>query len=189
MAAARSVFALRGYSESSIDEIAAAAVVSTRTIYKHFGNKSGLFAAVIRESATEVAKAHIKLIERHLGKVTDLEAALCAFAINWGASPLKDEGHFALTRLINAEREVVPLEVIEAWQEAGPLAVLKRLGERFCELGLHVGDPVLAAVQFVALVTAANPSMSRKSQTEGPQAHVVEAGVQTFLHGVSKKRV
>ena len=49
-----------GYTRASIDAIAAAAEVSTRTIYKHFANKEELFATVLEASATEVADAFVE---------------------------------------------------------------------------------------------------------------------------------
>ena len=39
------LFDQRGYTQVTVDEIAAAAGVSPRTFYRYFGNKEGLFIA------------------------------------------------------------------------------------------------------------------------------------------------
>ena len=53
--AARAVFGRLGYARASIDQIAAEAGVSTRTLYNHFGDKLGLFSQVLVDGAAEVA--------------------------------------------------------------------------------------------------------------------------------------
>ncbi|MFH8289460.1 TetR/AcrR family transcriptional regulator C-terminal domain-containing protein [Streptomyces sp. NPDC018059] len=52
--------------------------MSTRTIYNHFGDKDGLFRAVLLESAESVTAATEALFERHLRKVRDAEEDLLA---------------------------------------------------------------------------------------------------------------
>jgi AcrR family transcriptional regulator len=44
---ARSLFALRGFDGTSVEEIAAQAMVSKPVIYEHFGGKEGLYAVVV----------------------------------------------------------------------------------------------------------------------------------------------
>src|SRR3546814_207327 len=41
------VFIERGYADANMDEVAARANASKATIYKHFGNKEGVFAALV----------------------------------------------------------------------------------------------------------------------------------------------
>src|SRR3546814_6931735 len=41
------VFIERGYADANMDEVAARANASEATIYKHFGNKEGVFAALV----------------------------------------------------------------------------------------------------------------------------------------------
>ncbi|WP_279483798.1 helix-turn-helix domain containing protein [Aureimonas sp. SK2] len=55
MDGARRVFLDRGYSEASMDEVAASAGVSKGTVYKHFGGKEALFEAVVIAEAEEIA--------------------------------------------------------------------------------------------------------------------------------------
>ena len=44
---ARSLFALRGFDGTSVEEIAAQAMVSKPVVYEHFGGKEGLYAVVV----------------------------------------------------------------------------------------------------------------------------------------------
>jgi AcrR family transcriptional regulator len=53
VAAARESFLRKGYSEASMDEIAALADVSVKTIYSHFENKAELFQAVIEAACSD----------------------------------------------------------------------------------------------------------------------------------------
>src|SRR5690348_5058759 len=103
LAGALTVFARDGYSRASIDAIAAEARVSTRTIYNHFQDKAHLFHAVMLTSTCRVAEAHLALLDRHLGKVDDLEADLVAFGLAWLA-PMPDFAeHSALVRQVHAD--------------------------------------------------------------------------------------
>lgn len=181
------ILARDGYSRASIDAMAAEAEVSTRTIYNHFGDKAGLFEAVIEHSAGQVADAQLALIDRYLWKVTDIEADLRDFGRAW-ATPMPDyTDHFALVRQINAERGHIPEAAIERWQEAGPRRVRRALAARMKEWNdrglLRVGDPELAALHFALLVSARDPSQPGVALADQDLETMVEAGVRTFLHG------
>jgi AcrR family transcriptional regulator len=51
--AARRLFAKKGYAEASLNEIVAAAAVTTGVVYHHFGDKKGLFRAVVETLEAE----------------------------------------------------------------------------------------------------------------------------------------
>jgi AcrR family transcriptional regulator len=187
LAGALTVFARDGYARASIDVIAAEAGVSTRTLYNHFGDKAGLFRAVIQDSATRVAAAQLAIIEEHLSEITDLEADLVAFGIAW-RTPMPDYAeHSALVRQVNAEAGHIPQEAIDAWQEAGPIAVRRALADRlaaFADDGLlRIDDPMRAALHFSLLISGANPSYRGGSMTADEITDAVTTGVHAFLHG------
>lgn len=176
-----------GYSRASIDAIAAEAEVSTRTIYNHFGDKAGLFEAVIEHSAHQVAEAQLALIDRYLWKVTDIEADLRDFGRAW-ATPMPDyAAHFALVRQINAERSHIPAAAIERWQETGPRRVRQALASRMKEFSdrglLAITDPELAALHFSLLVSGRDPSQPGVELAGRDLDTMIEAGVLAFLHG------
>jgi len=188
LAGALTVFARDGYSRASIDAIAAQAEVSTRTIYNHFGDKAGLFQAVIQESAARAAEAQIAIIDRHLGKIVDLEADLIEFGEAL-TSPMSAEHaeHFALVRQINAEAGHIPQAAIDAWQETGPLRVRRALAARLREIAarglLRIDDAELAALHLMLLISTANPSYPGAPVSDEEITRMVTAGVRAFLHG------
>jgi AcrR family transcriptional regulator len=187
LAGGLTVFARDGYSRGSIDVIAAEAQVSSRTIYNHFGDKAGLFRAVIQDSATRVAAAQLEIVDRYLRKVTDLEADLVEFGIAW-RTPMPDYAeHSALVRQINAEARHIPPEAIDAWQETGPIAIRRALADRLAALAedglLQVDDPMRAALHFSLLISGANPSYLGARMTPEEITEAVTTGVHAFLHG------
>lgn len=185
---ALTVFARDGYTRASIDAIAATAGVSTRTIYNHFADKADLFQVVIQDSATRVADAEIALIDRHLRKVTELEADLVEYGVAW-ANPA-DTGHaehFSLVRQINAEAGHIPAEAIDAWLRTGPLRARAALAERLRALTesglLRIEDPDRAAVHFQLLISVYEPSFRALTPTSEQLTEMVTAGVRAFLYG------
>ncbi|MFD1936349.1 TetR/AcrR family transcriptional regulator [Nonomuraea mangrovi] len=188
LAGALAVFARDGYTRASIDAISATAGVSTRTIYNHFTDKAQLFQSVIQESATLAAEAQIAIIDRHLGKVTDLESDLVEFGRAF-AAPMAGEHaeHFALVRQIHAEAGHIPPAAIEAWQETGPRRVRHALADRMRHLSerglLRAGDPERAALHLMVLISAPGTFRGVMAPTEEEVAETVASGVHAFLHG------
>jgi AcrR family transcriptional regulator len=188
--AARIVFGREGYTRASIDMIATAAGVSTRTIYNHFDDKEHLFLTVIKESATQVADAQIALIDQHLDNVTDLAPSLIAFGRAWATSMSAFAEHFALVRQINAEVGHIPQATLDSWQDTGPLRVHRELARRLRQLGdrdlLEIDDADQAASHLVLLSGAEVTNRSyygAVALTEHEIAQIATAGVQVFLHG------
>lgn len=190
LSGALELFARDGYTRASIDAIAAEAAVSTRTIYNHFGDKAGLFAAVIQKSATQVADAQVALIDRYLWKVGELESDLVDFGRAW-ATPMPNYAvHWALVQQINAEVSHIPPAAIDVWQKTGPLRVRAALGDRFRQLGeqgrLRIDDPDRAALHFTLLVSVNNPSMPGARLSSAELDDMVTSGVRAFLCGYGR---
>lgn len=70
--AARSLFALRGYDGVSVDEIVAQAKCNKRMAYHYFGNKDGLYTAVLREVFGKLESYELETTQ----EVTDTETAI-----------------------------------------------------------------------------------------------------------------
>jgi AcrR family transcriptional regulator len=187
LAGALEVFARDGYTRASIDAIAAASEVSTRTIYNHFADKARLFQAVIEDSATRVAAAQIAIIDRHLSKVTDVEADLIEFGLAWRTPMPGYADHFRLVRQINAEAGHIPRPAIDRWQQTGPLRVRRELAGRLRQLAergvLRVDDADRAALHFSLLISGGEPSYRGCVRPEDEIAEVVTSGVRAFLYG------
>lgn len=192
--AARIVFGRDGYTRASIDVIAAAAGVSTRTIYNHFGDKERLFLTVITESATQVADAQVALIGEYLETVTDLERDLIAFGRAWATSATAFAEHFAVVRQINADIGHIPQATLDSWQETGPLRVHRELARRLQLLAdqrlLEIADPLQAAIHLILLTGTEVTNRAYYGATpldEDQIAQIAAAGVQVFLHGYVKR--
>lgn len=180
------LFARDGYTRASIDAIAAEAGVSTRTIYNHFGDKAGLFEAVITASSEQVAERHVAIIDRHLTKIVDLEADLVDFGRDLVTSASEDLAtHSALVRQINAEIEHIPPAALEAWRATGPLRVRTVLAARLAAIAerhpVRFGDPELAARHLAALISPDN--LLDQDADDDAITAMVRAGVRVFLHG------
>lgn len=194
MRAARTVFARDGYSRASIDVIAAAADVSTRTIYNHFASKEQLFATVLQASATEVADAFIANVERAAPAEPDVEANLVAIGLALAMQSTNFAEHFAMVGQINAETPHFSPEILTAWKEAGPWRVQREIERRLTELRdlglLDLDDPPRATHHFVGLVTSelrATSFYGSTPLTEAQTAELVKAGVNAFLHGYAPR--
>lgn len=187
---ARTVFGREGYTRASIDAIATEAAVSSRTIYNHFDDKAALFLTVIQESATQVAEAQVAIIDRYLGKITDLEADLIAFGRIWATPMAEFADHFALVRQINAEVGHIPTATLESWQDAGPRRVHRALAGRLQELAddglLSVENSADAAMHFVELAAREATRRSYYGAVSVDDAEITRlatAGVKAFLYG------
>jgi AcrR family transcriptional regulator len=184
------VFAADGYTRASIDNIARAAGVSTRTIYNQFGDKAALFEAVIVDSAERVAAAQVVTVQRYLGRIADLEADLIEFGRVW-ATPSPEYGpHFTLVRQVLAEVGHVPDAALRAWQAAGPLRVRAEIAShlrRIADAGhLAIDDADLAAAHLVQLVSGEANARGHHGAVPLPTAEIhrlADAGVRAFLHG------
>jgi AcrR family transcriptional regulator len=72
----RSLFALRGFDGTSVEEIAATAMVSKPVVYEHFGGKEGLYAVVVdREVRTLLDGIRSSLTSGHQRELLE-QAAL-----------------------------------------------------------------------------------------------------------------
>ena len=183
-------FARDGYTRASIDTIARAAGTSTRTIYNHFGDKAGLFHAVIVDSARRVADAQIVTLDRYLGKIVDIEDDLIEFGRVW-AIPLPDYAdHFTLVRQVVAEAAHIPPATLTAWQDQGPRRVRRALAvhlRRIADAGhLRIDDADVAAAHLVLLVTGDINLRSLQGAVPLDPEEIralADAGVRAFLHG------
>jgi AcrR family transcriptional regulator len=181
------VFSADGYTRASIDNIARAAGVSTRTLYNHFGDKAGLFEAVIVDSAQRVADAQIVTVQRYLGRIVEIEADLIEFGRVWSTPSEQYAPHFALVRQITADADHIPRAALDAWQQVGPLRVRAEIAEHLRRIAgaghLEIEDPEIAAVQLIELVNAGR-MLHGPVPTSTQEIHrLADAGVRTFLHG------
>lgn len=187
---ALTVFARDGYARASIDAIAEAADVSTRTIYNHFTDKSGLFAAVVEDTAAAVSGAHIDQIDTILGAITsaaDLEPALvaCGIALHTVVPP--EAPHWGLVRQVQADTDHIADDVIDTWRRLGPARVKKQLALHLADLDrrglLRLDDPSTAALHYSALVGTAYNSALEADPSADRATELMIRAISAFLHG------
>ena len=184
------VFARDGYTRASVDVIAETAKVSSRTIYNHFGDKAGLFAFVVEDSAQAVASAHIEQIDELLSGVNSeeqLESALVACGLALHTVVPSRAPHWGLVRHIHADADHIPAAVIESWLRLGPARTKRQLALHFGELArrglLRLDDPELAATHYSALTDTATTSALEPHPSEQRTRQLMTAAVRAFRRG------
>ena len=160
MDAAARVFLQRGYPGTSVDDIAAEAGVSKRTVYNVFDDKEQLFRAIIGRAIATAERFSLEFAST-TAEADDVEAALIALARELAASVLGGRV-VPLRRLLIGEASRFP-EFAADYYERAPGRVmaavagaLRKLGERGV---LRIDDAQLAAEHFAFL--AIGPSLDR----------------------------
>jgi AcrR family transcriptional regulator len=87
MDAARQVFEAEGLDGASLRAIATAAGYTPAALYFHFASKEAIYAEVLRESLTELAKAVTRAIARAKTPSDQLRAAAMAFFRYYADNP------------------------------------------------------------------------------------------------------
>jgi len=148
--AALKLFLEMGYAAVSMDDIIRASGGSKATLYKQFGNKEGVLAAVVDQLAKQMLKG-IPLPDLS-GPVPG--EALRRFGLRLSSLAMSDLA-IRQHRLAVSSASVYP-QAARVWFEAGPNRVLKGLAEylaRETAAGrLRIKDPARAAHMFGGMV-------------------------------------
>jgi len=154
--AARSLFLRQGYVGTTMDDIAAAAGLTKRTLYNNYADKDALFTQIVGD-VSDFAKRFARELSDEFGaqvSVANLRAALDEFARRLALAVLRPEV-IALRRLLIAEARTFPA-LARDYYESAPGQVIDAVAKGFARLAkrnlLHVGDPRRAAAQFAYLV-------------------------------------
>ncbi|WP_031079633.1 TetR/AcrR family transcriptional regulator [Streptomyces sp. NRRL S-118] len=184
--AATKVFLDKGYSGTSMDDIAKRAAVSKQTVYKHFADKERLFADIVL-ATTDRIDAMVDLVADVPADAAALEDNLARLARQF-LTALTQPEVLQLRRLIIANADSFP-ELGAAWYEQGFERVLATLAATFRQLAEHgllrVDDPLLAAHHFSGLLLwiPVNKAMFHGSpqHTQAELDHYATAGTRAFL--------
>ena len=183
--AALKVFASAGFSGASMDAIAEKAGVSKPTLYQYFGDKDGLFAAVMGRGG-----GHLLEPLQSLGGA-GLVATLHRFAWHYADFVLRPD-MLSLARLVIGEVQRFP-QIGRAYQSAGPDRVLRGimefLNDQRAQGRLAFDDAELAAEDLWALVLSAprNQALHVPDQpiARAEVARYVGNGLRVFLRAYS----
>lgn len=194
IAAATRLIADRGTAGLTVRDIARAADVAVGVLYNHFADKEELFRTVILESAEQVREAQLADLDRHLGKIVDLEEDLIALGLAFVEVMRRFSAHFSLVRQINAEVGHIPEEILKAWQQTGPDQVQAGLSQHLKALSekglLEIENPQRATIHFVALVGSeiqGRTFYGAQPMDEEEAKSIVEEGVRVFLRAYAPK--
>ncbi|TDV37753.1 TetR/AcrR family transcriptional regulator [Actinophytocola oryzae] len=186
LGAAFDVFARRGFTQASVQEIADAAGVAKPTLYNHFADKDELFRCAMTYTADAVTAANVAVTDRLRATGANLEAALVDVARRLLRVCCDDRSR-ALRRLAQGQLTRFP-DVLELVQERTSSRLAEALADRIARLSLSGGlrrcDPAVAAEQFLALLTAPMDSRSGLGTRRVPVTDVnavADAAVDTFL--------
>ncbi|MFB8276210.1 TetR/AcrR family transcriptional regulator [Nocardia colli] len=185
LSAARELFLADGFDRTSVDAVAARAVVSKRTVYDYFGDKHTLLQAVVGSISQSLIATIRRILDDTLTDRTeaaDLEDVLVTFSMRIAADMLDSAEYATLQRLVRAETGQLP-------DGENPMADTpdEALAERFAAFGaaglLDVPDPRLAADQFLALTfgVALNRFGSANAMEDTRVRPLIVEGVRTFL--------
>ncbi|MFD7259104.1 TetR/AcrR family transcriptional regulator [Streptomyces sp. NPDC059874] len=184
--AATTVFLDKGYSGTSMDDIAKLAAVSKQTVYKHFSDKEKLFADIVL-ATTDRLDTTIDLLADLPTDDADLEENLTRLARRL-LTALTDPRVIQLRRLIIANADVFP-DLGTEWYERGferGLATLAATFQRLTDQGLlRIDDTRLAANHFSGLLLwiPVNKAMFTGSaqHTDADLDRYAAAGTRVFL--------
>ena len=174
MGAALKVFSEAGFSDASMDDIAAAAGLSKPTLYNHFPSKEALFQTMMS------SQRDVILLAFDADPRRDLAEQLLEFAWSYADTVMRPE-FLSLARLIIGEAHRFP-DVGREYQESGPDKVLSGL-IAFMEAQRALGrlvfeDAELAAEDFWGLILSA----PRNRALHDPEARIGAKALSRYIH-------
>jgi TetR/AcrR family transcriptional repressor of mexJK operon len=185
--AARQLFLRDGYERVSVDAIAAAAGVSKRTIYNHYGDKERLFLDVIGETYTRMIGAVVALMDKYLTDLPDeaVEDGIIEFSREVALFAARTPERTAVIRLLMSEAPHFPALLAV---EARPRGITASIAERLARLDsrglLDVPEPQDAANHLFALTMGQVNNRSMYGAIELGEDEVIQmatSGARAFL--------
>ena len=159
--AAARLFADRGYSHTTLDDIAAAAHVTKPMIYRHFESKKALHLALLAKHRDELAARALE----HYPADGPFEATVPAMADAWFA--YVEEHPYAWRMLFRDTTGDPDVEAfhreIQAWQRSNDMAMIRdQLGDSIPEAEVEpLAEVIRSSLTGLALWWLDNPSVPR----------------------------
>lgn len=175
-------FRTRGFDNTSMDGIAAAAAVSKRTVYNHFPSKEGLFAAIVDDlkSRCNAMAGYPYDSERTLDEQLN-EIGRSAIAL-LSSDDVQNLARVILSRFLQSP-ELARTMTGDSWHPESGIADWVRAAQKAGRL--DVTSPEKAAKQFIGLINAFAfwPQIIRSEPplSQADQEATVQSAVAMFL--------
>lgn len=164
----------KGYVDASLRAIAAAADTSTNSIYVRFGDKEGLFSAIVEPVLSEMTERFIRIQEQFHRMPPDEQARLMPKYADGGTLELIDYMYAHLdefrllldssygTRFHNFVDELVRIEVEYTYKYMEAVVYPDRFGNALTEKLLHI----VTTSRFEGIFEIIRHGMSREEAYE-----------------------
>jgi TetR/AcrR family transcriptional regulator, mexJK operon transcriptional repressor len=179
--AAERLFVADGYELTSVDAIAAAAGVSKRTVYDHFGDKRTLFQGVLARVSETLSATVRAAIDQEIVPGRDLREALTAFAMRVVTEAFPSS-HYVTFRRLSSQGPPTP-NLPEAMRDHPERMLENRFTELAADGEIHAADIRRATQHFTALTILLTLEALREDAA-GAEAEIpaiVVDGVDAFL--------
>lgn len=143
--AAYAQFRKRGYARSSMDEIAAQAKLTKRSLYTHFTSKDALLEAVLDEQSS-LFEATARDVDLEAGSATDYVQILFADLGRWALRPRWSGAGFSRLAIELADLPGHPARVIARRHKA---VVERHLADRLERAGVAAADDRAREIQLL----------------------------------------
>lgn len=194
--AGRTLFLSRGYGGTTVEDIAAKAGLTKRTVYNNYPDKEALFRQIVAD-VTGFADAFVRGLGQEFADVTgaNLHAALDALGQRLALGIVRHDV-VAIRRLLIGESREFP-SLAKHYFDRAPGQVLDALASGFRRLHrnglLDVADSRRAAAQFAYLVAGEALDRAVLVGTIPAKRHIVAGareGVRTFIarYGIEQAR-
>jgi TetR/AcrR family transcriptional repressor of mexJK operon len=186
--AARTLFLRNGYAGTTMEDIAALAGLTKRTLYNNYADKGALFTQIVVD-VVAYAEAFARGLQEEFTSgitATDLRAALDDVGRRLALGIVRPEV-VALRRLLIGEARVFP-DLAREYFDRAPGQVIEALASGFEHLGnvglLRLSDTRRAAAQFAYLVAGEPLDRAVLVGRVPARKHIIACareGVETFL--------
>ena len=172
--AAKREFLDKGYVDASLRTIAAEADTSTNSIYVRFGDKEGLFSAIVEPVLNEITERFIRIQERFHLMTPEEQAERMPKYADGGTSELIDYMYEHLeefrllldasygTRFHNFVDELVRIEVEYTYKFMETVGYSDKFGDAVTQKLLHI----VTTSRFESIFEIIRHGMSREEATE-----------------------
>ena len=174
IAAAKQEFLENGYKDASLRTIAAAADTSTNSIYVRFGDKEGLFSAIVEPVLNEMTERFLKIQEKFHGMDRESQMERMPEYADGGTAELVDYMYQHLdefrllldasygTRFHNFVDELVRIEVEYTYKYMEIAGYPIKCGSAMTEKLLHI----VTTSRFESIFEVIRHGMSREEAAE-----------------------